>query len=71
MQTSSVQCAHMFSALELEECDFFPPRLDEPGELAILAARSFDLPLSFKASYCFSFLTLARLFGIGYLLGEL
>jgi len=56
---------------ELDECDFFPPRLDAPGELAIFAARSFDMPLSFNASYCFSFLTLARLFGIESLLGEL
>src|SRR3954463_10202713 len=28
------------------------------------AARSLDIPLSFRASYCFSFLTLARLLGI-------
>jgi hypothetical protein len=46
------------------ECEFFPPRLDEPGEFAIRAARSLDMPLSFNASYCFSFFTLARLFGI-------
>jgi hypothetical protein len=46
---------------ELEEPDFFPPRLDAPGEFAIFAARSFDIPLSFSASYCFSFLTFARL----------
>jgi hypothetical protein len=56
---------------ELDECDFFPPRLDAPCELAIFAARSFYIPLSFSASYCFSFLTLARLFGIESLLGEL
>jgi hypothetical protein len=49
---------------EDEECDRSPPRFDAPGEFAILAARSFDMPLSFKASYCFSFLTLGRLFGI-------
>jgi len=49
---------------ELDECDAFPPRLDEPGEFAIFAARSFDMPLSFSASYCFSFLTPARLLGI-------
>jgi hypothetical protein len=49
---------------ELEEPDFFPPRLEAPGELAILAARSFDMPFSFSFSYCFSFLTLGRLFGI-------
>jgi hypothetical protein len=45
------------------EPDFLPPRLDAPGEFAILAARSFDMPLSFRASYCFSFLTLGRLPG--------
>jgi len=55
---------------ELDECDAFPPRLGEPGEFAILAARSFDMPLSFSASYCFSFLTPARLFGIPCLLRE-
>src|SRR3954467_3400907 len=50
------------------EPDALPPRLDAPGELAIFAARSFDIPLSFSASYCFSFLTLARLPGTGCLL---
>jgi hypothetical protein len=50
--------------LELEEWDFFPPRLDAPGELAIFAARSLDMPLSLSASYCFVFLTFAFLFGI-------
>ena len=39
---------------------FFPPRFDASGVFAIFAARSFDMPLSFRASYCFSFLTLAR-----------
>jgi ribosomal protein S18 acetylase RimI-like enzyme len=48
---------------ELDELDFFPPRLDAPGELAIFAARSFDIPLSFNASYCFSFLTFELLPG--------
>src|SRR6059036_2499303 len=48
-----------------EEPDFLPPRLDAPGELAILAARDFDIPFSFSFSYCFSFLTLGRLPGIG------
>jgi hypothetical protein len=48
----------------LDEPDFFPPRLEAPGELAILAARSFDMPFSLSFSYCFSFLTLGRLFGI-------
>jgi hypothetical protein len=44
-----------------------PPRLDAPGLLAILAARSFDMPLSLRASYCFSFLTFADLLGIAVL----
>src|SRR4029079_652003 len=44
---------------------FFPPRLEAPGLLAIFAARSLDMPLSLSASYCFSFLTLADLLGIG------
>jgi hypothetical protein len=46
------------------EPDFFPPRLEAPGELAIFAARSFDIPFSLSFSYCFSFLTFALLFGI-------
>jgi hypothetical protein len=50
-----------------DEPDFLPPRLDAPGEFAIFAARSFDIPLSFSASYCFSFFTLGRLFGISLL----
>ena len=45
---------------ELPDPLFLPPRLEAPGELAILAARSFDMPLSLRASYCFSFLTLGR-----------
>ena len=50
---------------ELEpEPDFFPPRLEAPGEFAIRAARCFDMPLSFRASYCFSFLTFADLLGM-------
>jgi hypothetical protein len=52
------------------EPDCFPPRLEAPGELAIRAARSFDIPFFFSFSYCFSFLTLGRLFGIRYLLGR-
>jgi hypothetical protein len=48
--------------------DFFPPRLDAPGEFAIFAARSFDMPFSFSLSYCFSFLTFAFLPGIAALL---
>jgi len=52
---------------ELPEWECFPPRLEAPGEFAIFAARSFDMPLSFKASYCFSFFTCALLPGIGHL----
>lgn len=44
--------------------DFLPPRLDAPGEFAMRAARCFDMPLSLRASYCFSFLTLGRFPGI-------
>src|SRR2546429_1548164 len=43
---------------------FLPPRLDAPGEFAILAARSFDMPFSLRASYCFLFLTFAWRAGI-------
>src|SRR5919106_1671722 len=50
---------------ELEEPDFLPPRLDAPGAFAIRAARSLDMPFSLSFSYCFSFLTLGRLFGMG------
>src|SRR4051794_22650543 len=49
---------------ELDEPDFLPPRLDAPDELAIFAARSFDIPLSFSASYCFSFFTFELLPGM-------
>src|SRR3954469_4592775 len=49
---------------ELELWDAFPPRLDAPGEFAIFAARSFDMPFSFSASYCFSFFTFALLLGM-------
>src|SRR5207248_6154355 len=42
----------------------FPPRLDEPGEFEMRAARSFDIPFSFSFSYCFSFFTLGRLLGM-------
>ena len=42
------------------ELEFLPPRLDEPDEFAIRAARCFDVPLSFSASYCFSFFTFDR-----------
>ena len=44
--------------------DALPPRLEAPGELAILAARSFDIPFSFSFSYCFSFLMLGRFPGM-------
>jgi hypothetical protein len=50
---------------ELDDPDFLPPRLDEPGEFEILAARSFDMPFLRSPSYCFSFLTPGRLFGMG------
>jgi hypothetical protein len=62
-------CAVVPPCLELlreldEELDFLPPRLDAPGEFAIFAARSFDIPFSFSFSYCFSFFTLGRLLGM-------
>jgi hypothetical protein len=41
--------------------DFLRPRLGAPGEFAIRAARSFDMPFALEASYCFSFFTLGRL----------
>lgn len=44
----------------LPEPLFLPPRFEAPGEFAIFAARSLDMPLSLSASYCFSFFTLAR-----------
>ena len=46
------------------EPDFLPPCFEAFGELAIFAARSFDMPLSLRASYCFSFFTLARFAGM-------
>src|SRR5436189_6354557 len=46
------------------EPDFFPPWLDAFGEFAIFAARSFDIPFSFRASYCFLFFTWAVLAGM-------
>src|SRR5436190_539925 len=49
---------------EEPEPEDLPPRLEDPEELAILAARCFDMPLSFSASYCFSFLTLLLLLGM-------
>src|SRR3954468_21972727 len=49
---------------EEPEPEDLPPRLDAPDEFEIFAARSFDIPLSLSASYCFSFLTFAFLPGI-------
>jgi hypothetical protein len=46
------------------EPDRFPPRLDAPGELAMRAALLLDMPFFFSPSYCFSFFTLGRLFGM-------
>jgi hypothetical protein len=46
------------------EPDFLPPRLDAPGEFAMRAALLLDMPFFFSPSYCFSFFTLGRLFGI-------
>jgi hypothetical protein len=51
------------------EPDDLPPRLDAPGEFAILAARSFDIPFSLSFSYCFSFFTLGRFPGMRSSLG--
>jgi hypothetical protein len=48
--------------------DFFPPRLEAPGEFAMRAARLLDMPFFFSPSYCFSFFTLGLLFGISGLL---
>src|SRR5207248_7994927 len=45
--------------------DFLPPFFEALGVLAIFAARSFDMPFLRRPSYCFSFLTLARLLGTG------
>src|SRR5207248_10536154 len=58
----------LLRVLLLPEPDFLPPRLEAPGELAILAARCLDIPLSFRDSYCFSFLTLALFDGTAALL---
>jgi len=35
--------------------DAFPPRSDAPGEFEMAAARDFDIPFFFSASYCFRF----------------
>src|SRR3954454_21381345 len=52
-------CFELLRELEPEP-DFLPPRLEAPEGFEISAARSFDMPLSFSFSYCFSLL-----FGIG------
>ena len=69
LRPAAFSCAVVPPWLELlreedEEPDFFPPRLEAPGEFAIFAARSFDIPFSLSFSYCFSFLTLGRLPGM-------
>ena len=38
--------------------DFLPPRLEEPSELAIAAARDLLMPFFLSPSYCLSFLML-------------
>ena len=43
----------------------FPPLLDALGAFAMRAARCLDIPLSFNASYCLSFLILGRFSGTG------
>src|SRR5207302_1236412 len=40
------------------EPPLLPPRLDEPGELEIAAARDLLIPFLRRPSYCLSFLTL-------------
>jgi hypothetical protein len=44
--------------LELPEPLLFPPRLEDPGELAIAAARALGIPFFRSPSYCSSFFTL-------------
>src|SRR5439155_22969931 len=46
------------------EPDFLPPCSDDFGALAILAARSLEMPLSLRASYFGSILMLGRFVGI-------
>src|SRR4051794_20065645 len=46
---------------ELPEPDFLPPLDDAFGVFAIFAARSFDIPLSLRASYCFVFFGLSAM----------
>ena len=68
MRPAAFFCAEVPPCFDEEreelEPDFLPPRLDAPGEFEIRAARSFDMPFSLSFSYCFSFLTLARLPGM-------
>jgi hypothetical protein len=52
-------CALVPPCFELEpEPELLPPRLEEPGELAIRAARDLLMPFFLRPSYCLSFLTL-------------
>jgi hypothetical protein len=53
--------------LDFSVPELLPPRLDAPGELAIFAARDFDMPFFLSASYCLRFSTCPR-FGIADLL---
>src|SRR5205085_7376562 len=46
-------------------CERLPPCSEASGEFAMRAARAFDIPLSLRASYCFSFFTCADLPGMG------
>src|SRR3954447_20235265 len=44
--------------LEEPDPDFLPPRLEDPSEFAIAAARPLLMPFLRRPSYCLSFLTL-------------
>ena len=44
--------------LDEPEPDFLPPRLDDPSEFAIAAARLLLIPFFLRPSYCLSFFTL-------------
>src|SRR3954447_11071781 len=50
-------CLLLLLLLEPEP-DFLPPRLEEPSEFAIAAARLLLMPFFFRPSYCLSFLML-------------
>src|SRR5439155_11828888 len=64
LRPAALCCAVVPPCFELPPFpDCFPPCFDASGELAILAARAFDMPFFFRASYCLSFLTLARVDG--------